>query len=46
MCRTSRASIHGLHRDLCEAMTRDAGFTSFTVHDLDDPANLYYEVRP
>lgn len=36
----------GLHRDLCEAMTRDAGFTSFTVHDLEDPANLYYEVRP
>ena len=36
----------GLHRDLCEAMTRDAGFTSFSVHDLEDPANLYYEVRP
>jgi 2-polyprenyl-3-methyl-5-hydroxy-6-metoxy-1,4-benzoquinol methylase len=35
----------GLHataaRELCEA----AGFGSFTVHDLDDAANLYYEVR-
>ena len=36
----------GLHRELCETMTRDAGFDRFTVHDLDDPANLYYEVRP
>ena len=36
----------GLHRDLCETMTQQAGFSSFKVHDLDDPANLYYEVRP
>ena len=36
----------GLHRDLCEEMTRNAGFDGFTVHDLNDPANLYYEVRP
>jgi hypothetical protein len=27
-------------------MCREAGFTRFTVHDFDDPANLYYEVRP
>jgi 2-polyprenyl-3-methyl-5-hydroxy-6-metoxy-1,4-benzoquinol methylase len=36
----------GLHRERCEDMTRRAGFTRFAVHDLDDPANLYYEVRP
>ena len=24
----------------------DAGFTRFTVHDFEDPANLYYEIRP
>ena len=30
----------------CESMARDAGFTRFTVHDVDDPANLYYEIRP
>jgi len=36
----------GLHQDLCREMTVEAGFTRFEVHDLDDPANLYYEVRP
>lgn len=36
----------GLPRERLEALCRDAGFTSFTVHDFDDPANLYYEVRP
>jgi 2-polyprenyl-3-methyl-5-hydroxy-6-metoxy-1,4-benzoquinol methylase len=36
----------GLHRELAEAMCREAGFTIFTLHDFDDPANLYYEVRP
>ncbi len=36
----------GFHRELAEAMCREAGFTRFVVHDLDDPANLYYEVRP
>jgi 2-polyprenyl-3-methyl-5-hydroxy-6-metoxy-1,4-benzoquinol methylase len=30
---------------LAEQMVRDAGFGSFTTHDFDDPANLYYEVR-
>ncbi len=29
-------------RSLCEA----AGFTRMTTHDVDDPANLYHEVRP
>ena len=36
----------GLHRELAEAMCREAGFRRFTLHDFDDPANLYYEVRP
>jgi SAM-dependent methyltransferase len=36
----------GLHPELAEQMTREAGFTRFTLHDFEDPANLYYEVRP
>jgi 2-polyprenyl-3-methyl-5-hydroxy-6-metoxy-1,4-benzoquinol methylase len=36
----------GLHPELAERMCRDAGFTHFSVHDVGDPANLYYEVRP
>jgi 2-polyprenyl-3-methyl-5-hydroxy-6-metoxy-1,4-benzoquinol methylase len=31
---------------VAEQMVRDAGFTRFRIHDVDDPANLYYEVRP
>jgi SAM-dependent methyltransferase len=29
-----------------ERLVRDAGFTRFRMHDFEDPANLYYEVRP
>ena len=36
----------GLTTELVEQFVRDAGFRSFAVHDFDDPANLYYEVRP
>jgi SAM-dependent methyltransferase len=36
----------GFTTQVAERMTRDAGFTRFTVHDFADPANLYYEVRP
>jgi SAM-dependent methyltransferase len=36
----------GFTTQVAERMVRDAGFTSFRVHDFDDPANLYYEVRP
>jgi SAM-dependent methyltransferase len=36
----------GLHAELLEQMCRDAGFTRFEVHDVGDPANLYFEVRP
>ncbi len=35
----------GLPPDLAERMCRDAGFSRFAIHDFDDPANLYYEVR-
>ncbi|HEX7353269.1 MAG TPA: class I SAM-dependent methyltransferase [Mycobacteriales bacterium] len=36
----------GLTTELAERFVTEAGFGSFTVHDFDDPANLYYEVRP
>jgi 2-polyprenyl-3-methyl-5-hydroxy-6-metoxy-1,4-benzoquinol methylase len=36
----------GFHPQLAESMCREAGFTRFTQHDFEDPANLYYEVRP
>jgi len=29
-----------------EAMVTEAGFRNFTRHQVDDPTNLYYEVRP
>ena len=36
----------GFHPQLAEQMCREAGFSRFTVHDFEEPANLYYEVRP
>jgi 2-polyprenyl-3-methyl-5-hydroxy-6-metoxy-1,4-benzoquinol methylase len=36
----------GLHPELAERMCREAGFSRFALHDVDDPVNLYYEVRP
>ena len=36
----------GLNPDRMRAMTAEAGFTRFRQHDFEDPANLYYEVRP
>jgi SAM-dependent methyltransferase len=36
----------GFNPEVAERMVREAGFTKFTQHDFDDPANLYYEVRP
>ena len=36
----------GFPPDFAERMCREAGFTRFRVHEFDDPANLYYEVRP
>ena len=36
----------GFHPELAREMTEKAGFRRFEIHDFDDPANLYYEVRP
>jgi SAM-dependent methyltransferase len=36
----------GFTPTVAEEMVRAAGFRSFRVHDFDDPANLYYEVKP
>lgn len=36
----------GLDGTRLEAMCRDAGFATFRTHDIGDPVNLYYEVRP
>jgi SAM-dependent methyltransferase len=36
----------GFHPELAEQMCKEAGFGRFTIHDLGDPAHLYYEVRP
>ena len=36
----------GLPPDAARALCEAAGFTRFEVHDVEDPANLYYEVRP
>jgi SAM-dependent methyltransferase len=36
----------GLHPELLTRLANDAGFTRVRVHDFDEPANLYYEIRP
>jgi SAM-dependent methyltransferase len=36
----------GFTPQVAEGMVRAADFTQFQVHDFEDPANLYYEVRP
>ena len=36
----------GLPPKATEQLARDAGFTRFRLHDFEDPANLYYEIRP
>lgn len=36
----------GLPPSAAERLVRDAGFSSFEVRDFDDPANLFYVVRP
>jgi 2-polyprenyl-3-methyl-5-hydroxy-6-metoxy-1,4-benzoquinol methylase len=36
----------GLPPGAVERLAREAGFTRFRMHDFEDPANLYYEVRP
>ncbi len=36
----------GFNPEVAERMVREGGFSRFRMHDFDDPANLYYEVRP
>ncbi len=36
----------GLPPTAVESLVKDAGFSDFRVHDLEDPVHLYYEVRP
>jgi len=36
----------GFNPEVARRMCTEAGFTHFAVHDFDDPANLYYEVKP
>ena len=36
----------GMNPAVLESMVTEAGFSRFAMHDLDDPTNLYYEVRP
>jgi 2-polyprenyl-3-methyl-5-hydroxy-6-metoxy-1,4-benzoquinol methylase len=36
----------GLPPESAEELCRAAGFSRFTIREIDDPANLYYEVRP
>ena len=36
----------GFTPQVAERMVREAGFGTFVVRDFEDPANLYYEVRP
>jgi 2-polyprenyl-3-methyl-5-hydroxy-6-metoxy-1,4-benzoquinol methylase len=36
----------GLPPGALEQLIRSAGFTRFRIHDFEDPANLYYEIRP
>jgi SAM-dependent methyltransferase len=36
----------GFNPEVAEKMVAAAGFTRFEEHDFNDPANLYYEVRP
>ncbi len=35
----------GLHPELLAQLCEEAGFSQFQMHDFDEPANLYYEVR-
>jgi 2-polyprenyl-3-methyl-5-hydroxy-6-metoxy-1,4-benzoquinol methylase len=36
----------GFNPEVAEKMVTEAGFSRFKEHDFNDPANLYYEVRP
>jgi ubiquinone/menaquinone biosynthesis C-methylase UbiE len=36
----------GFNPEVVDEMARAAGFVSVKMHDFNDPANLYYEIRP
>ena len=36
----------GLNPELLSEMVKESGFTSFHQHKVEDPTNLYYEIRP
>jgi hypothetical protein len=36
----------GLHPELLAQLCAEGRFSRFRMHDIDEPANLYYEVRP
>jgi hypothetical protein len=36
----------GLDPETLQEMVTEAGFSRFVQHQVDDPTNLYYEVRP
>ena len=36
----------GFNPEVAEQMVSAAGFSRFKLHDVEDPSNLYYEVRP
>jgi SAM-dependent methyltransferase len=36
----------GLTPEVAEHLAAEAGFGRFHIHDFEDPANLYYEIRP
>lgn len=35
----------GLHPERLGELVADAGFSTFNIHDLDEPGNVYYEAR-
>jgi hypothetical protein len=36
----------GFNPEVAKKMVTEAGFSRFKEYDFNDPANLYYEVRP
>ena len=36
----------GLDPETLQGMVTEAGFSRFHQHKVDDPTNIYYEIRP
>ena len=36
----------GFNPEVAQRMTAEGGFTGFRQHDFNEPANLYYELKP